>query len=202
MALNIAVSLRSQDKKVVIYDLDMTKPLFRSRDVRDVFEKKGIIICCSEQFMDAPVSNIGVKNAIKENNKYVILDVGGNENGARAIGEYKNVLMNDDTCFFYIINPYRAWSGTIEHIDGILGAVLNASRTELKRIKFIANPNYGINTDAEDVVNGCKRLKEMLDPYAEISLCMVKKDLIGAVEEKIDIPVFPIEVFMPYPWEG
>lgn len=43
-----------QDKPVHFFDMDMTKPLFRSRDVEMQMEALGIICHHEKQFLDAP----------------------------------------------------------------------------------------------------------------------------------------------------
>ncbi len=55
IALNFAAMLaRKKTKPVHFFDLDMTKPSFRSRDAREELEKEGVIFHFEEQFMDAP----------------------------------------------------------------------------------------------------------------------------------------------------
>ena len=49
-----------QDKPVHFFDMDMTKPLFRSRDVREQMDEMGIIFHHEEQFFDAPTVVGGV----------------------------------------------------------------------------------------------------------------------------------------------
>ena len=82
--------------------------------------------------------------------KNVILDVGGGDAGARLIGGYSHLLKNADVWF--IVNPYRPWSGSTEHIDGTLSAILRAARLKLPR--FLLNPNLGQETTAEEYLAG------------------------------------------------
>ncbi|MBR6267604.1 MAG: hypothetical protein IKR28_04625 [Selenomonadaceae bacterium] len=199
--MNKAISLAAQGKNVCFVDLDMTKPLFRSRDVSKMLDDKGISVCYSDQFMDAPVSNVGIEYPLKNKEIFTVLDVGGNETGARAIGRYRQILQDSGTLFYYVINPYRAWAGTIEHIDGVLGTILKAARVDLESIEFVANPNLGINTTTEDVIKGYYTLKNMLEPYAEISFCTAMNELSESAGEQIDVPVIPLELYLQYPWE-
>lgn len=50
-----------------------------------------------------------------------MLDVGGDYIGARSIGGYAPLLNRDGTTVYYVINPFRPWSATLEHIDQVLG---------------------------------------------------------------------------------
>ena len=78
IAINFAKYLASLGNKPVhFFDMDMTKPLFRSRDVIDEVERMGITFHHEVQFMDAPTLVGGVDNHMRDNNCYVVMDVGG-----------------------------------------------------------------------------------------------------------------------------
>ena len=74
-----------------------------------------------QQCADAPTQVGGLVPLLLDKSKSVILDVGGNDTGARLIGGYAHLLKSADAWF--VVNPYRPWSGTVEHIDGTLSAV-------------------------------------------------------------------------------
>jgi hypothetical protein len=55
IAVNLALALAARGEKPVhFFDLDMTKPLFRSRDVSAMLTDAGVTVHYEEQFMDAP----------------------------------------------------------------------------------------------------------------------------------------------------
>ena len=55
IALNLAAHLaQCQPLPVHFFDLDMTKPLFRSRDLAEEMEALGVHFHFEKQFMDAP----------------------------------------------------------------------------------------------------------------------------------------------------
>ena len=122
IAMNLACALAEQDgRKVHFFDLDMTKPLFRSRDLAQRLEQAGVRVHFEEQFMDAPTVTGGVMRLLRDPEAYVIMDVGGDYIGARSIGGYAPLLNAASTVVYYIINSYRAWSMDIDHIDQVLG---------------------------------------------------------------------------------
>ena len=62
LALNFAQALAELGGKPVhFFDLDMTKPLFRSRDRREALETLGVEVHYEAQFMDAPTLTGGVR---------------------------------------------------------------------------------------------------------------------------------------------
>ncbi len=202
LALNVAHRLaESEEKPVHFFDLDMTKPLFRSREQVSSLEEHGIQVHFEEQFMDAPTVTGGVREALRDPACYAILDVGGDYIGARAIGGYAPLLGRDDTAVYYVINPYRPWSGTLERIDKVLGETLGVSHVQLSRLRLVGNPNLGRATTAEDVIEGIRRLREQVEPYKPIDFVCVWDTLYGAVKDALDLPVFPLRLYLTYPWE-
>lgn len=203
LAINLAHRLRREgDMPVCFFDLDMTKPLFRSRDQRDSMEAKGISVRYEEQFMDAPTAAGGVVRLLKDQTCYTILDVGGDYIGARAIGGYAGLLNRANTAVCYVINPYRPWSTTLEHIDRVLGETLGASHLRLDQIRLIANPNTGSATTAHEVIAGWRLLNEAVAPYKQFDCLCVWETLYDAVKGQIPIPVVPVHLNLTYPWDG
>ena len=95
IAVNLAMNLaKYSNKKVHFFDMDMTKPLFRSRDLDEEFNKAGIELHYEEQFMDAPTLVGGVNRLLKDQDSIVIMDVGGDYIGARSIGGFAPRLNN------------------------------------------------------------------------------------------------------------
>ena len=63
--LNVAHMLAERTgKKVDLFDLDQTKPLYRSRDMQEAFAKAGVTIFYQEQFQDAPTQVGGVRASL------------------------------------------------------------------------------------------------------------------------------------------
>ena len=61
IVLNVAAKLAEQTgAKVQVFDMDQSKPLYRSRDMKDAFAQKGVEINYQLQFLDAPTVVGGV----------------------------------------------------------------------------------------------------------------------------------------------
>jgi hypothetical protein len=200
IALNFALWLQKlNDKEVRFFDMDMTKPLFRSRDKEKELAAEGIRVIFKTQFMDAPTLVGGVIPALKDSGVYSVLDVGGDYIGARSIGGFAGLLNRDGVMVFYVLNAFRPWCDSIEHIDGTLGNILGVSRILLNRFHMINNTNCGPDTKAEDFLEGSARLVNILEPYAKICFSTVREDLYAHVRER-DHPVFPLRLFLAEPW--
>lgn len=188
------------DKPVHFFDMDMTKPLFRSRDAVERIEKLGIVFHYEEQFYDAPTMVGGVNLLLKDDNCYVVLDVGGNDVGARAIGGYAPKINKENTLVYYVLNAFRPWSGSMEHIDGTLSAILGISHVQLGQIHMINNPNMGLTTTAEEAAEGIRRMEEMMKPYMELDFACVKEDLYEQVCHMVSGKLMPIRLYLTYEW--
>ena len=89
IAVNLALALaRKGDRPVHFFDLDMTKPLFRSREISGFLEAKGVTVHYEEQFMDAPTTVGGPEVYLRREDCWCVLDVGGDSVGARSVGQY------------------------------------------------------------------------------------------------------------------
>lgn len=75
------------------------------------------------------------------------------------------------------MNPYRPWSGSTEHIDGTLSAILRAARLKLPR--FLLNPNLGQETTAEEYLAGLEDGLAMLSPYVPVEGAAVPAALLA-----------------------
>lgn len=201
ISVNLAVMLAQEKQaRVQFFDLDMTKPLFRSRDIEQELLDAGVEVFYEDQYMDAPTAVGGVVKSLRDPGVITVLDVGGDYIGARLIGGYAPHLRNELTGVYYIVNPYRPWSATIEHINGVLGQILTVAHMTLDDIRLVANPNLGGETSVNDILDGWKTLEEMIHRYKPFEFCTVSEQLFAETALSLPIPVFPIRRFLVYPW--
>jgi len=201
LALNFAAQLHELGEKPVhFFDMDMTKPLFRSRDVEDRLTATGIHVHYQEQFYDAPTVVGGVRLLLKDQEIFTVLDVGGDYIGARSIGGFQQELNREDTAIYYVLNAFRPWSYDIEHIDETMGKILGVSHIKLEKLNMVNNSNNGPQTTAEEFIKGTKRLEEALAPYSNILFSSVKDELYSQVARELSMPLLPLKLYLTYPW--
>jgi len=199
VAIDLALELAKGDKPVHFFDMDMTKPLFRSRDVADMLRDNNVIVHFEQQFYDAPTLVGGVTPILLDDSCYTILDVGGDHQGARAVGGFNHILKRDICAVYYMVNPYRPWSDTPDHIDGVLGQILGVSRLQFQNIKFIINPNLGLATKAEDITEGAEKVIREIGEFVNLEFCVARRELADQVS--LPLPVYPIDLHLSYEWE-
>ena len=200
IAVNLALCLAERAEKAVhFFDLDMTKPLFRSREAAGVLTEKGVRVHFEEQFMDAPTTVGGPEAYLRREDCFCVLDVGGDYIGARSVGQYAPLFRR--TCaVYYVINPFRPWSGTTERIDLVLSDILHVTHLNLEEIRLIGNPNLGDETTLEDFLEGYASLCETVEPYKHVDLYCARQSVARAAAGRIPCPVMPLKLYFQYPW--
>lgn len=201
IALNFALGLRGETERTIhFFDMDQTKPLFRARDAADTLREAGIVFHSN---LDTSIEDVaaiapGVIAALEETDSYVILDIGGNEQGARVIGQFFERLNRPDSVVFLPINPYRPWSGDSAELRMTVEGITRAARSDCVRI--VSNPNFCAETRAEDVISGNEKLKSMLGSEYPIAFVCAREDLCAQLEGRIAERLIPIRIRIRYPW--
>ena len=198
LSVHWALQAAAEGKTVSYFDQDQTKPLMRSRDEERLLESAGVSVRFAHQTADAPPQVGALVPALLDEKRTVILDVGGNDTGARLIGGCAHLLKSADAWF--VVNPYRPWSGTVEHIDGTLSAVLRAARLGLPR--FLLNPSLGAQTTAEEFLTGLETGLRLLSPYVTVEAAAVTASLLPQVESHTEVPLIPITSHISVPEAG
>lgn len=195
LAVQLALELAAQGGEVHFFDLDQTKPLMRARDAAEVLAAAGVTVHYQQQYADAPTQVGGLVPLLLDGGKRVVLDVGGNDTGARLIGGFSHLLKDADVWF--VVNPYRPWSASTEHIDATLSAILRVSR--LKMPRFLLNPNLGQDTTAEEYLCGVVQGLALLSPYVTVEAAAVPAGLYAAVRQQVALPLLPITPHISVP---
>ncbi len=198
IALNIAHKLANMsDRKVDLFDLDQTKPLYRSRDMQADFEGKGVSIHYQDQYLDAPVMVGGVRVSLVSDN-YTLLDIGGGHQAAKFAGAYSDLLSKDDSVPVYIVNPYRPWTKSVDAIDATMKHILGSMR--LDHIYLLGNPNLGYSTNVNEFMEGLKKIDELFDGYTDVNSLCVNRGIYDDVSKLTDKNLIPIDLFLTYSW--
>jgi len=198
IAINLAAAL-SAEKPTELYDLDQTKPMFRSRDRETELGCMGLSLRYERQFYDAPTAVGGVRESLRNQGTYTVLDVGGDAAGAELIGGYAPLLQGPGSLPLYVVNFFRPWSRSVESIDRSASQIAACAR--LQRLHWIANPNVGPETTAEEVLDGLRRTEHMLGPYLQLEALCVREALYEPLRRQTDIPILPLRLYMGYEWE-
>jgi hypothetical protein len=201
IALNMALAVRKeQPRPVHFFDLDQTKPLYRSRDVRERIEAAGIFFHFAEQPADVPVAVGGVAETLQDEDCIALLDVGGGDTGSRLIRVYSALLRENSTKIFYVVNPYRPWSMDPVHIDETFSMILRAAGLEMRNLGILCNPNNGSTTTREEITEGAEKTIAMLGDVLPVEAVAAMRPLCSQVGNPGGLPVLPLDLYMTYEW--
>ena len=202
IALNFAKWLaESSSRSVHFFDMDMIKPLFRSRDAREAVEGENIVFHYQAQFMDAPTLVGGVVSSLKDKDRHVVMDVGGDYIGARSIGGFAPYVDNDETRVYYVLNVFRPWSYDIWHIDETVGKILGVTHIRALKLRMINNPNNGQTTTKEEFISGSMRMRDIISPHASVDFACVREELYDQVKNELNMLILPIHLYLSRPWD-
>ena len=158
VAMNLAVAL-ARKEPVTLIDLDIVNPYFRSAEHPQVLLEHGVKLVKPEfanTSVDIPSLTADVDAAILDESRRVILDVGGDDAGARALGRFKPHFDRFGLSLLAVVNPYRPRSSTVEQILAMLAAMRDRARFPITGL--VNNANVSHLTTANDVLYG----REML----------------------------------------
>jgi hypothetical protein len=156
-SIHLARSLKAQGLDVVLADLDVVNPYFRSREIRDDFILEGIDVIAPEgeyKHSDLPMISPRVKGALQNREKTVILDVGGDPAGCRTLGRFEEIIKNRGYNMIFIVNTMRPFTTTPEEIITMKEALEATSRLQITEI--VCNTNLMEETTADIVLSGIK----------------------------------------------
>ena len=112
-AVNFALKLKETEKNVALIDLDIVNPFFRSADAAELLEKAGIrveIPLFANTNVDIPALTGNMAALIRDEEWNVVLDVGGDDLGAKAVGRYSDDIKSRNHVRYFVMNPNRPFT--------------------------------------------------------------------------------------------
>ncbi len=159
-SIHFARKLKASGFNVSLADLDVVNPYFRTRDIQDQFSREGIEVIAPEgsyKHADLPMISPRIKGAIEDTGRTVILDVGGDPAGCRALGRFVEPITKRGYDMKHVVNTLRPFTSSPEEIIS-MHEVLEFS-SKLKISEIICNTNLMEQTTAAIVEDGIKTLE-------------------------------------------
>ncbi len=196
IAINLAMSL--EDATVI--DLDIVNPYFRSADAAKMLTERGVRVI-APQFantnIDIPALPPEVVSALQGDGN-VVVDVGGDDDGAIALGQYKAYFDTAPYEMYFVLNQKRPLTAKAEDVVPLLRSIETVSR--IKVTKLINNTNVMGLTTATDVLAG-QKLADEVSALTGIPVGAVsgRLEVIGGID--VNVPKMPLDLYMNLPWE-
>ena len=207
-AVNYVTKLKEevgQDKKVVISDMDIVNPYFRSREKKAELEDKGIVVYGSSYNNDADIPAVPAEMMgpfIDKKCDYII-DLGGNDVGTIVLGRYKEHFDPEEIDVFMVVNTYRPDTYDVDLVIEQMHEL--EAGIGLNITGFVNNTNLVRETCADDLLRGEEILSEVsrrtgvpikYTTYVE----EVVKDMTPEVKAKLSGEVVPLTYYMRASW--
>lgn len=110
IALNGALDLAAAGHLVTLADIDVVKPYFRSRAARAILDDAGIRLLAptgDNTHSDLPIIVPQIRSALKDPACRLVMDAGGDDNGAKVLGSLADVVPPADTSCLAVLNFRR-----------------------------------------------------------------------------------------------
>ncbi len=191
-------------ESVSIVDLDIVNPYFRSREAARELAKLGVksVNPTGGQFhADLPIILPQVKGSIESGEGTVVLDVGGDDAGARVLGSLADAFTDRSYEMLLVVNANRPFTATADGCLKLMSEIEASSR--LKFTGIISNTHMLEETTEETILTGLKLAHEVGErtslPIRFLSaLDSILKDIDPGL---IDVPVLPLDRLLLKPWE-
>lgn len=201
LAVNLAMQAHREGRSVAVADLDIVNPYFRTADFRGLFEENNINLIAPDfanSNLDIPSIQFDLEQIAKSED-CLIIDVGGDDAGAVALGRYAEALSayGDDVDMFYVINQRRYLTANPDETVSLMYEIENASR--MKHTAIVNNTNLGKETTLE-IVEGSEEFASEVS--VKTGLPVVFTTFPEEIAELTDNPdAYPVKVYVKPIWE-
>lgn len=189
IALNMAYEIRDSYDNVAIADLDIVNPYFRTKDSAEELKDRGIRLIASEYAgsnVDIPALPQDMYSLTDDKTVHAVIDVGGDDRGALALGRISpQIMAEDDYEAYLVINKYRPLTPDAESTLEVMNEIETAGKFKFTGI--INNSNLGVETTAEDILNSVQYAKAVSKATGlPLVATSVDKRLFDELSGKID----------------
>lgn len=205
VAVNYAIQMAQLTRdSISIIDLDIVNPYFRSREAALEMETYGIrpINPLGEQsHADLPIIVPQIRAAIESSAGRVIIDVGGDDLGARVLSSMHDALETAQYEFLMVLNANRPFTATPEGALKMMRAIESSAR--LKFSGIISNTHLIGETTPQTILDGIT-LAQTVARQTGVPLVFASgmdEVIEKLADRKISVPLFSLSRRMLKPWE-
>lgn len=163
IAVNMSLAQRKAlpDKKLLIADMDIVNPFYRSSDCASVLEGEGIRLVTpmyAGSNVDAPVLPPDMYVIFDDESYQGIFDIGGEDMGATVLGSIKQRIENTDAVIYMAVNTLRPFTSDPAQIAEMTSILEAAAGFKING--YLNNTNLLEETTPGIVVEGEKTVLE------------------------------------------
>lgn len=201
-AVNLALHLATTERHVALADLDIVNPYFRSYEQAARLEAAGVqvIVTSCGGVADIPALNPAVLSIFQNPDMTGVLDIGGDPIGARVLARFAPQLQQTDFELLYVLNANRPETGTVQKALAYLRGIEEQCLQKVTGI--VNNTHLCAETTLEETFRGAA-LAEELSACTGLPIVhhAIQRRFASQAAERLQAPVFPIDLYMKKPWE-
>ena len=201
-AVNLALAMARDGERVMMADLDIVNPYFRSRERRTVLEEAGIRLISSSQACsdaDVPALPAELLTILEDRSIRGVLDIGGDPVGARVLARFQPRIVMEDYQLIYVLNANRPEVREAENAIAYLRGI--EATTGLTCTGIVNNTHLCGETTEEEIRKGAALAAEVSRETGIPVLCHVAEEKFVSSLSDLPETVFPITIQMKKPWE-
>ena len=200
IAVNYALWLKKTHERVLIADLDIVNPYFRTKDSLEELTKAGIRLISSEYAnsnVDLPALPTEMYAITDDTGAMAVVDIGGDDRGAYALGRYQpGILEENDYDMLFVCNMYRPLTTTAEDTIEVMREIEGACGIAFTGI--VNNSNLGDATTPDGILASVPYIEAIAGQTGlPVRFTSVRADLAPALAGQID-NLFPMTLQKKY----
>jgi hypothetical protein len=204
VCINLAVHRKCAGVDVRIADLDLVNPYFRTREAKGPLSELGIgVVLPPDQYLqaDLPILSPLVAGLIRQPAELTLLDVGGDDAGARILATLGDAFKNRAVRMLQVVNPLRPFTETFEGCLKIRAEIERAAKLAVDGI--IGNANLIDETSADEIYDGFEFVNGLSEQSGlTLEFITVARELLPAIDvRRFSCPVLPIDRQLVPPWK-
>ncbi len=198
VAVNYALWLRKQQKKTAVIDFDVVNPYYRSKDAEPILNGQDIRVIASPYAntnLENPAVPAEINAVLEDPSCYVVLDVGGDDDGAIPLGSIRSKIAGEDYDLFFVLNERRMMTQTTEQAMEMLRNIETVSR--LRATGIINNTHLKEFTQVQNVLDG-QRLAQQVSEKSGLPVVYVSgtEDVLRQLPPEYEELKFPLTLFL------
>ncbi len=163
IAVNYALRLAAEGKKVCIADLDIVNPYFRTADSAKALAEAGVELIAPQYAnsnVDLPALPAEAYRLVEDKSIYGVMDIGGDDRGAYALGRYAPRLLQENNYrMAFVANALRPLTATPQEALEVLREIEAACGIPMTHI--VNNANLGCETTPDTLLESLEYVREL-----------------------------------------
>ncbi|MEG0071227.1 MAG: ParA family protein [Raoultibacter sp.] len=223
-SLNLAIDAAALGQQVTLIDLDVVNPYFRSSEYASVLKDAGVTLISpvfAGSTLDSPSLSGTIDTVLTDvidrapagacaceaaHSACLIIDAGGDDVGATALGRFAGKITPHPYTMLYVINAYRNLTHEPEEAAALLAEI--EIKSHLKATGIVNNSHLqddttdAVITDAQPFAQATADLLSLPLVCTTVPNTLVgQKNRVfsyGGVSQK----AYPVKVYVRAPWHG